>query len=48
MSDIPNSPRPDFICVEDYNFFYSENQVLFDVNMEIPERQVTALIGPSA
>ncbi|MGA0900010.1 MAG: phosphate ABC transporter ATP-binding protein PstB [Luteolibacter sp.] len=40
-------PRPDFIHVEDYNFWYGQNQVLFDIDMEIPECQVTALIGPS-
>lgn len=40
-------PRPDFIHVEDYNFWYGEKQVLFDIGMEIPEKQVTALIGPS-
>ena len=29
------------------DFFYSENQVLFDVSLKVPERSVTALIGPS-
>ena len=29
------------------NFFYGDNQVLFDVDLAIPERSVTALIGPS-
>jgi len=29
------------------NVFYGEKQALFDVNLEIPERQVMALIGPS-
>ncbi len=47
MSNSTTSPRPDFIHVEDYNFHYGEKQVLFDINMEIPEKQVTALIGPS-
>jgi len=47
MSTAETSPRPDFIRVEHYNFFYGENQVLFDIDMEIPERQITALIGPS-
>ena len=27
--------------------FYGEKQALFDVNLDIGERQVTALIGPS-
>ena len=29
------------------NVFYGDKQALFDINMDIPERQVTALIGPS-
>ncbi len=47
MSAVSTSPRPDFIRVEDFSFHYGEKQVLFGINMEIPERQVTALIGPS-
>ncbi len=39
--------RPDFISVKDFNFFYGKKQALHDINMDIPERQVTALIGPS-
>jgi phosphate transport system ATP-binding protein len=41
------APRPDFIRVEDFSFFYGEKQALFGIDMEIPEHQVTALIGPS-
>jgi phosphate transport system ATP-binding protein len=29
------------------NFFYGKNQALFDVSLDIVDRQVTALIGPS-
>ena len=29
------------------NVFYGDKQALFDINMDIPERQVTALIGSS-
>jgi phosphate transport system ATP-binding protein len=29
------------------NVFYGEKQALFDVNLDIPRNQVTALIGPS-
>ena len=29
------------------NFFYGATQALFDINITIPENQVTALIGPS-
>ncbi|HTP40555.1 MAG TPA: phosphate ABC transporter ATP-binding protein PstB [Steroidobacteraceae bacterium] len=32
---------------EDLNFFYGENRALKGLNMQIRERQVTALIGPS-
>ena len=32
---------------EKVNVFYGEKQALFDVDLEIRERQVTALIGPS-
>lgn len=39
--------RQDYISFRNYNFFYGPTQVLFDVNLDIPERQVTALIGPS-
>ena len=41
------TPRPDFLKVTDFNFFYGKHQALFNINMEIPERQVTAFIGPS-
>ena len=40
-------PKPDFIKVENFSFFYGEKQALFDIDMDIPEHQVTALIGPS-
>jgi phosphate transport system ATP-binding protein len=35
------------IKVDHFNFYYGKKQALFDVNMEIPQRQVTAFIGPS-
>ena len=35
------------IKVNDVDFSYGANQVLYDVNLEIPPRAVTALIGPS-
>lgn len=34
--------RGDKVCV-----FYGEKQALFDVDLEIQEKMVTALIGPS-
>src|SRR5437868_14386333 len=43
-----SEPRqPVMINVDDVDFCYGTNQVLFDVNLEIPPRAVTALIGPS-
>lgn len=44
--DIPAS-RPDFIKVERFGFHYGAKQAIFDIDMEIPEHQITALIGPS-
>lgn len=35
------------IRVQDYNFYYGASQALFDINLDFPERKVTALIGPS-
>ncbi len=35
------------IRVKDLDFYYGNVQVLFDITMDIPPRQVTALIGPS-
>ena len=39
--------RADFIQARDFNFYYGKKQALFNINMEIPQRQVTAFIGPS-
>ncbi len=44
---IDNDASAQYIQVCDHSFFYGSAQVLFDLNMDIPERQVTALIGPS-
>jgi phosphate transport system ATP-binding protein len=35
------------IQIKNYDFFYGTNQVLFDINMDIPEKEVVAYIGPS-
>ena len=34
------------LSAKDLDLFYGENQALKSVNMDIPEKQVTALIGP--
>lgn len=41
------SSESSFIKVSNFNFFYGKKQALFDINFEIPARQVTAFIGPS-
>ena len=35
------------IRVNDLDLYYGEKQALKDINMEIKENEVTALIGPS-
>jgi phosphate transport system ATP-binding protein len=35
------------IAVRDFNFFYGPAKVLHGIDLDIPDRQVTALIGPS-
>lgn len=41
-------PAADYkITSKNVSVFYAEKQALFDVNLDIPARQVTALIGPS-
>lgn len=35
------------IEVADVDFFYGSHQALFNINLEVPSHQVTALIGPS-
>ena len=43
----PELRQPVMINVDDVDFCYGAHQVLFDVNLEIPPRAVTAFIGPS-
>jgi ABC-type multidrug transport system fused ATPase/permease subunit len=43
----PEARQPVMINVDDVDFCYGAHQVLFDVNLEIPPRAVTAFIGPS-
>jgi phosphate transport system ATP-binding protein len=39
--------NPPKATAEGLNFWYGSNHALKGINLEIPERQVTALIGPS-
>ncbi len=41
------TPRPDFVRIDNFSFYYGEKQAIFNIDMEIPENEVTALIGPS-
>ena len=46
--DSERSPKPRHkVTARHVNVFYGDNQALFDVNLNIEENQVTALIGPS-
>jgi len=46
--DTPSkTSRPDFVRIDNFSFYYGEKQAIFNVNMQIPENEVTALIGPS-
>ena len=48
-SSTQRSMENEDIClsVRNANLFYGQKQALFDVNMEIPRKRVTAFIGPS-
>jgi len=35
------------LAVRHLNVFYGEQQALFDISMDVPARQITAIIGPS-
>jgi phosphate transport system ATP-binding protein len=36
-----------YIQIKDFSFYYSASKVLHELNLDLPERQVTAFIGPS-
>jgi phosphate transport system ATP-binding protein len=37
----------DKIIIKDYNFFYGQQQVIFDLNMKIPANEIFSVIGPA-
>ena len=39
--------KKNLLSVDDFSFWYGETQALCNINLEIPEKQVTAFIGPS-
>jgi phosphate transport system ATP-binding protein len=42
-----NSPTTDLIEIESFHFSYGSKTVLHDINLTVPDRQITAFIGPS-
>lgn len=42
-----NDQRSVKISVRDLDLFYGDNQALYQVSLDIREKEVTALIGPS-
>ncbi|MBE71028.1 MAG: phosphate ABC transporter ATP-binding protein [Thalassospira sp.] len=46
MTAEPSVEKPK-MTARKLDLFYSDNQALYEVNLDIPEQQVTALIGPS-
>jgi phosphate transport system ATP-binding protein len=50
MPTPPNQPAPDLpaaIQVRNVDFFYGQQQTLFDITLDIPRHRATAFIGPS-
>ncbi len=43
----PKALNEKFIQVKDFSFYYSGVQALFNIDLDIPEKQITAFIGPS-
>ncbi len=41
------TPPESIITAEDLNFYYGDNQALFDVSVEMEKNRVSAIIGPS-
>lgn len=47
VSPSPNEQEKVAVDVRDFDFAYGTNQVLHNINLEMPPRAVTAFIGPS-
>ena len=43
----PEEKNRSLIKISDFDFFYGDKQALFNINMDIAEKEVTAFIGPS-
>lgn len=44
---VAESKAKPIIEIEGVDFYYGEKQALYDINLNIPEKEVTAFIGPS-
>ena len=47
LSTNDHSEKPPIIKIRDFDFAYGNAQALFNINMDIKEKEVTAFIGPS-
>jgi phosphate transport system ATP-binding protein len=47
QSASPDAINPAFIEVDRFSFWYGPKQVLHDINLKVPECEITAFIGPS-
>lgn len=42
-----SNTKPSLIEIRNFDFYYGAKQALFDINMDMQEKEVTAFIGPS-
>ena len=47
MADMPDNMPPAKITIRDLDFYYGDFKALKNINIDIPEKNVTAFIGPS-
>ena len=47
VESLPDEKNRSLIKISDFDFFYGDKQALFNINMDIAEKEVTAFIGPS-
>ena len=47
MSSSASNGQKPLVEIKDFSFAYGDNEVLHDVNLDVPKHEVTALIGPS-
>ena len=47
MADMPDNMPPAKIAIRDLDFYYGDFKALKNINIDIPEKNVTAFIGPS-